>query len=79
LKALHAEFALVERDDLNRCALFRSPVSRNLYWESRLQLGQTATLTISRYQPQERGQQNFTPFPLTEEKLVELLIGVLGE
>jgi len=79
LKAFHAEFALVERDELNRCALFRSPVSRNLYWEARLQFGQTATLTISRYQPQERGQRNSTPFPLTEEQLVELLVGVLGE
>jgi hypothetical protein len=77
LKALHAEFALVERDDLNRQALFRSPVSRNLYWEARLQLGQTAALTISRYQPQERGHQTIVSFPLTEEQLVELLEGVL--
>jgi len=79
LKALHAEFALVERDDLNRCALFRSPISRNLYWEARLQLGQTATLTISRYQPQERGQRIIASFPLTEEQLTDLLAGALGE
>jgi len=78
LKALHAEFVLVERDDLNRCALFRSPVSRNLYWEAKLQLGQTATLTISRYQPREQGQQVIASFPLTEEQLVELLEGILG-
>jgi hypothetical protein len=41
LRVLHAEFTLVERDDLNRCALFRSPVSRNLYWEAKLQQYQT--------------------------------------
>ncbi|MEJ7613154.1 hypothetical protein [Fervidibacter sacchari] len=77
LKMFHPEFALVERDDLNRSALFRSPVSRNLYWEAKLQLGQTATLTISRYQPQERGQRTIASFPLTEEQLVELLEEVL--
>jgi hypothetical protein len=79
LKALHAEFALVERDDQNLCALFRSPVSRNLYWEARLQLSQTATLTISRHQPQEGGQRITASFPLTEEQLVELLVGVLSD
>lgn len=78
LKVLHAEFTLVERDDLNRCALFRSPVSRNLYWEAKLQLSQTATLTISRYQPQERGQRTAASFPMTEEQLVELIEGILS-
>ncbi len=78
LKALHAEFALLERDDLNRCALFRSPISRNLYWEARLQLDESATLTISRYQPQERGQRIAASFPMTEEQLVELIEGILS-
>lgn len=79
LKALHRDFQLLERDDGNKRALFRSPVSRNLYWEALLLCEKSATLTIQRYQPLEEGQRTIAPFAMTEEQLAEMLVALIGD
>lgn len=76
LLTLHREFALVERDDVHRWALFRSPVARGVYWEARLWWDETATLTVQRFQPQEQGKRTAAPFLLTIEQLTELVAGL---
>ncbi|MGQ9461495.1 MAG: hypothetical protein ACUVTP_05095 [Candidatus Fervidibacter sp.] len=78
LKTLHRDFQLLERDDENKRALFRSPVSRNLYWEALLLLEKSAILTVQRYQPQEKGQRTIAPFTVTEEQLAEILVALIG-
>lgn len=79
LKALHRDFQLLERDDGNKRALFRSPVSRNLYWEALLLSEKDAVLTVQRYQPQEKGQRETAPFTVTEEQLAEMLVALIGD
>ncbi len=78
LPTLHRELALVERDDVHRWALFRSPVVRGVYWEGQLRWDETATLTVQRFQPQEKGRRTTAPFLLTIEQLIELLTGLMG-
>ncbi|MER3500712.1 MAG: hypothetical protein IMHGJWDQ_000014 [Candidatus Fervidibacter sp.] len=77
LKALHRDFALVERDDVHSCALYRSPVSREVFWEAVLGHKESVTLTVRRFRLYDDGR-NLEPFVLTEEQLAELLAEIVG-
>jgi hypothetical protein len=74
LKVLHPQAGLVERDDADRFALFRSPLTRGVYWEGRLRLSDgDATFTVQRWCPDEQGNRQPTQFLLTIEQMAELL------
>lgn len=74
LKILHPQAGLVERDDANGVALFRSPLTRGVYWEGRLRLNEEgATLTVMRWCPDEQGNRQPTQFLLTIEQVAELM------
>ncbi|MCS7264109.1 MAG: hypothetical protein NZ805_04680 [Armatimonadetes bacterium] len=78
LKTLHKDFAIIERDDLNQMALFRSPLTRNFYWEAQLKREDFAILSINRYQVKVEGKRNLEPFVLTEEQLAEFIAGIMA-
>ncbi len=73
LKTLHKDFTLVERDDLNQLALYRSPLTREFYWEAQLKREKIAILTVNRYQIHDGSRRTFEPFILTEEQLTEFI------
>ena len=74
LKVLHPQAGLVERDDADRFALFRSPLTRGVYWEGRLRLSERdATFTVQRWCPDEQGNRQPMQFLMTIEQMAELL------
>lgn len=74
LKVLHPQAGLVERDDADRFALFRSPLTRGVYWEGRLRLSDgDATFTVQRWCPDEQGNRQPTQFLLTIEQVADFL------
>ncbi len=77
LKAIHKDFAIIERDDLNLLALYRSPLTRDFYWEAHLKHEGIASLTVKRYRVQVEGKRTIEPFVLTEEQLTEFLFSVI--
>ncbi|GBC98003.1 hypothetical protein HRbin17_00498 [bacterium HR17] len=78
LQILHRAVALVENDETEKRALFRSPISRDAYWEGQLRADETSTtLTVQRLRLGDRGQRQPTQFLVTVEQVADFLAALL--